>query len=137
MKRVRYSKYTGDLASEIDLEDLLQSLSDYFLNSGFDDPYSSFRSLDNTLDDLREAIRQALESGDFLDEQSQQTVNELSEQGKLDELIDRLMERLQREDFISAPPNAGSLSQHEGEIARPQGEARFEVTDKSLDFLGY
>ena len=137
MKRVRYSKYTGDLASEIDLEDLLQSLSDYFLNSGFDDPYSSFRSLDNTLDDLREAIRQALESGDFLDEQSQQTVNELSEQGKLDELIDKLMERLQREDFISAPPNAGSLSQHEGEIARPQGEARFEVTDKSLDFLGY
>ena len=139
MKRVRYTKYTGDLASEIDLEDLLQSLSDYFLNSGFDDPYAPFRSLDNTLDDLREAIRQALESGDFLDEQSRQAVNELSEQGKLDELIDKLMERLQQEDFIStqAPPNAGNLTQQHGEIARPQGEARFEVTDKSLDFLGY
>ena len=137
MKRIRYSKYTGDLASEIDLEDLLQSLSDYFLNSGFDDPYSQFRSLDNALDDLREAIRQALESGDFLDEQSQQAVNELSEQGKLDELIDKLMDRLQQEDFISAPPNASNLSQQPGEIARPQGEARFEVTDKSLDFLGY
>ncbi len=40
MKRVRYTKYNGDLASEIDLEDLLQALSDYFLDSGFHDPYS-------------------------------------------------------------------------------------------------
>ena len=38
MKRIRYKKYDGDLASEIDLEELLQSLSDYFLDSGFRDP---------------------------------------------------------------------------------------------------
>ena len=63
MKRVRYTKYTGDIASEIDLEDLLQALSDYLLDSGFYDPYSSFQSRDHTLDDLREAIRQALETG--------------------------------------------------------------------------
>ena len=31
MKRVRYTKFTGDLASEIDLEDLLKALSDYLL----------------------------------------------------------------------------------------------------------
>ena len=37
MKRVRYSKYTGDLASEMDLEDLLQALSDFLLDSGFQD----------------------------------------------------------------------------------------------------
>ena len=35
MKRIHYTKYRGDLASEIDLEDLLQALSDYFLNSGY------------------------------------------------------------------------------------------------------
>lgn len=139
MKRVRYTKYTGDLASEINLEDLLQALSDYFLDSGFQDPYSQFQSEDKTLDDLREAIRQALESGDFLDEQMQQDINDLSEQGKLDQLIDKLLDRLQQENFISteSPQTGGGMEQQPGEISRPQGEARFEVTDKSLDFLGY
>ena len=138
MKRVRYTKYTGDLASEIDLEDLLQALSDYLLSSGFDDPYSQYRS-DQTLDDLREAIRQALESGDFLDEQAQQAIDALAEQGKLDELIDKLLDRLQRENYISSeqPQNANNTPQASGEIGDSQGQARFEVTDKSLDFLGY
>jgi Ca-activated chloride channel homolog len=139
MKRVRYTKYTGDLASEIDLEDLLQALSDYLLSSGFDDPYSPYRSTDQTMDDLREAIRQALESGDFLDEQTQQAIDALAEQGKLDELIDKLLDRLQRENYISSeqPQNANNTPQASGEIGDSQGQARFEVTDKSLDFLGY
>jgi Ca-activated chloride channel homolog len=139
MKRVRYTKYTGDLASEIDLESLLQALSDYLLNSGFDDPFSPFQSMDNTLDDLREAIRQALESGDFLDERMQEAIDALSEKGKLDELIDKLIDRMQQENFISSenPKSEGSVAQASGEVAESQGQARFEVTDKSLDFLGY
>jgi len=140
MKRVRYSKYTGDLASEMDLEDLLQALSDYLLDSGFQDPYGDYQSMDSTLDDLREAIRQALESGDFMDDQMRQAMESLAEEGKLDELIDKLLQRLQQENFISSEsPQAGgeSYEQRPGEIERPQGEARFEVTDKSLDFLGY
>jgi Ca-activated chloride channel homolog len=139
MKRVRYTKYTGDMASEIDLEDLLQALSDYLLSSGFDDPYAPYRSMDQTLDDLREAIRQALESGDFLDEQTQQAIDALSEHGKLDELIDKLLDRLQRENYISSeqPQNTNNTQQASGDIGDSQGQARFEVTDKSLDFLGY
>ncbi|HEX5235310.1 MAG TPA: VWA domain-containing protein [Silvibacterium sp.] len=143
MKRVRYTKYTGDLSSEIDLEDLLQALSDYLLDSGFSDPYSQFQAMDHTLEDLREALRQALESGDFLDQQMQQAIDDLSQQGKLDELIDKLLERLQQENYISTPnpesyPQQGaSTADKPGEITRQQGEVRFEVTDKSLDFLGY
>jgi Ca-activated chloride channel family protein len=140
MKRVRYTKYTGDLASEIDLEQLLQALSDYLLDSGFNDPYSQFESMDHTLDELREAIRQALESGDFLDAQTQEAIDALSEQDKLEELIDKLIERMMQENFISSDgPQAGgaSTSEGQGEISESKGEARFEVTDKSLDFLGY
>ena len=59
MKSVNYSKYRGDLASDMDLEDLLKALSDYFLDSGFRDPYSNFQDLDQSLDALREALRQA------------------------------------------------------------------------------
>ena len=59
MKRVRYTKYNGDLASEIEMDDLLKALSDYLLDSGFQDPYSRFSELngDHTLENLREAIR--------------------------------------------------------------------------------
>ena len=42
MKRVRYTKYTGDLASEMDMEDLLKALSDYLLDSGYRDPFTRF-----------------------------------------------------------------------------------------------
>jgi Ca-activated chloride channel family protein len=69
MKRTRYTKYNGDLASEIDLEELLEALSDYFLDSGFSDPYSSFGDLDQSLDNLREALRRLLENGSFFDEE--------------------------------------------------------------------
>jgi len=140
MKRVRYTKYIGDLASDIDLEELLQALSDYLLSSGYYDPFTRFQDLDHNLDDLREALRRALESGDLLDETLQQRQNELSANGTLDELIDKLIERMEQENYISSSPtreDAGRTSQTAGEVGQDQGEVRFEVTDKSLDFLGF
>jgi Ca-activated chloride channel homolog len=139
MKGVRYTKYTGDLASEMDMESLLQALSDYFLDSGYRDPYSRFQENDHTLDDLREALRRILESGDFFDESIQKKLDQMFADGSLDELIDKLIQRLEQQDYISSSeyqdpasaPNAG------GQAADVQGEVRFEVTDKSLDFLGY
>ena len=65
MKSVRYTKYTGDLASEIDMEGLLQALSEYLLDSGFRDPYAQFQDLEHNLENLREALRRLLESGDI------------------------------------------------------------------------
>ena len=132
MKRVRYIKYTGDLASEMSLEDLLQALSNYLLDSGFQNPFLHFQELDHTLDDLREALRRALESGDFLDERMQEALDALAEEGVLDELIEKLLNRLEQENFIST-----GRSQANGEVGDAQQEVRFEVTDKSLDFLGY
>src|SRR5260370_42386092 len=97
MKRVRYTKYTGDLASEIEMDDLLKALSDYLLDSGFQDPYSRFSELngDHTLENLREAIRQALESGELLDEDAQQRLQQMSAE-QVDELIDRMIERMSK-----------------------------------------
>jgi Ca-activated chloride channel family protein len=144
MKRVRYSKYDGDLASEIDLEDLLQALSDYFLNSGYNDPYTRFQDLDNSLEDLREALRRALQNSEFFDESLREQLQQLEAQGKLDDLIDKLIERLEQARYISGsqpwddPEQARRMN---GGIGQPQDpkpiDARFEVTDKSLDFLGF
>jgi Ca-activated chloride channel family protein len=132
MKRVRYTKYMGDLASELSMEDLLQALSDYLLDSGFQNPFMQFQELDHTLDDLREALRRALESGELFDERMQEAVDALGNEDKLNELIEKLLDRLEQENFIST-----GGSQANGQVDDGQQEARFEVTDKSLDFLGY
>jgi uncharacterized protein with von Willebrand factor type A (vWA) domain len=135
MKRVRYTKFTGDLSSSFGLEDLMQALSDFLLDSGFYDPYSSrFQEFngDQTMENLREAIRQALESGDLLDEEAQEKFNQLDAQ-QVEELIDQIIEKMQQQNFINAQqPEEGQGQQGDG-----NGEARFEVTDKGMDFLGY
>jgi Ca-activated chloride channel homolog len=139
MKRVRYTKYTGDLASEMSMEDLLQALSDYLLDSGFRNPFMQFQELDHTLDDLREALRQALESGELFDENMQEAIDAMAEDGRIDELIDKLVDRLERENLISSgySRDPGEISQAGGRAGEGKGQVHFEVTDKSLDFLGY
>ena len=138
MKSVRYTKYIGDLASEIDMEDLLQALSEYLLDSGFRDPFAQFQELDHNLQDLREALRRILESGQFFDEATQEKINQMSAESTLDELIDNLLERMEQENYISPnEPGQTTDPQMNGQTGDAQGEVRFEVTDKSLDFLGF
>jgi Ca-activated chloride channel family protein len=138
MKRVHYTKFTGDLASEMDMEDLLKALSDYLLDSGFRSPYTRFQELDHNLDDLREALRRALESGEFFDESMQQKLDQRSQDGTLDELIQKLLDRMEQENYISPTrPQDAQISDAAGQVGNVEGEVRFEVTDKSLDFLGF
>jgi uncharacterized protein with von Willebrand factor type A (vWA) domain len=133
VKRIRYTKFTGDLSSSFGLEELMQALSDFLLDSGYQDPYSQFSEQNNqTMEDLREAIRQALESGELFDEESQEKFDELSAE-QVEELIDRIIEQLQEQNFI----NAQQPEPQQGQQGDGNGEARFEVTDKSMDFLGY
>jgi uncharacterized protein with von Willebrand factor type A (vWA) domain len=135
MKRIRYTKFTGDLASSIGLEDLMQALADFLLDSGFQDPYAQFSELNNqTMENLREAIRQALESGELFDEESQQKFDELSAD-QVDELVDQIIQKMQEQNFINAEEPAEGTGQQG--VGNGNGEARFEVTDKSMDFLGY
>lgn len=134
MKRIRYTKFNGDLASSFGLEDLMQALSDFLLDSGFNDPYSRFQEFnDQTLENLRDAIRQALESGEIFDEESQEKFEALSED-EVEELIDQIIQKMQEQNFINAEqPEPGQGQQADG----PETQAKFEVTDKGMDFLGY
>src|SRR5271168_3099113 len=122
MKRIRYTKFTGDLSSSFGLEDLMQALSDFLLDSGFNDPYSQFQDFaDQTLENLREAIKEALESGELFDEESQEKFDQLN------------ADQMEEQNFI----NAEMPEEGQGERGDGNGEARFEVTDKGMDFLGY
>jgi Ca-activated chloride channel family protein len=132
MKLTRYTKFTGDLSSSIDLEDLLQALSDFLLDSGFQDAFSPYQDMDDSVDSLREAIRQALESGELLDEQAQEQFEQLEEQ-QVEDLIDKIIQRMKDEAYL----NAEEPAEGGGKAGSGNGDARFEVTDKGMDFLGY
>src|SRR5262249_24199886 len=56
-----------------------------------------------------------------------------------EQLIERLIERMQQEDFISVdqPHDPSRPSTAPGQTGEAQTQARFKVTDKSLDFLGF
>jgi Ca-activated chloride channel homolog len=140
MKRIRYSKYVPDPAGEMSLEDLLSALSDYLLQSGFENYlYDAFPDPQQTLEDLRRAIQQALLEGDVLSPEVREQLEQMQMDGTLDQLIDQLIERLQQENYISIdqPHDPAQASSVGGQVGEAQQQAKFEITDKSLDFLGY
>src|SRR4029079_7184541 len=141
MKRIRYSKYVPDPAGEMSMEDLLGALADYLLQSGYQNYFSYYEMPegDQTVEDLRQAIEQALMNSDMLPEEMREQLEQMQMEGTLDELIEQLMERLQQEDYISIdqPEDPSKASNPGGRLGEAQPQAKFEITDKSLDFLGY
>ena len=142
MKFIKYTKYVPDPASEMSMDDLLSALSDYLLQSGFQDSWYSYEFNDGeqTLDELRQAIQQALEAGELLDENMRERLEQMRAEGQLDELIEKLIERMEQEDYISIdqPFDQSRQSNVPGQAGeQQQAQVKFEVTDKGLDFLGY
>jgi Ca-activated chloride channel family protein len=130
VKRVRYSKYTGgDL--EIDAEDLLQALSDFLLSSGFQDPYMQFSEMnEHSLEELKNAILRALESGDSFDEERAERIRQKLESmsgDEIDQLLDQVVQKMVDGGYLNTPEGGG------GQPAA----AKVEVTSKSIDFLGF
>jgi len=138
LKRVKYSKYVPDPAGEMSMEDLLSALSDYLLQSGFQNYMFYDLPGEQTLEDLRRAIEQALLDGNLLDQQMRERLQQMQME-QLDELIEKLIERMQQEDYISIdqPHDPAKQSSVGGQVGEAQHQARFEITDKSLDFLGF
>ncbi|HWE00035.1 MAG TPA: hypothetical protein VG345_13385, partial [Bryobacteraceae bacterium] len=139
MKWLRFSKYTGDDLG-IDAQDLMQALADFFLQSGFHSPYMQFSELNQqTLEDLKRAIQQALENGElFSDDHMQEMMEKLASMTpeQMDQLLENLVQKLADEGHISLDREQ-EQNQGTGGGNGKEGEVRFEVTDKSLDFLGF
>ena len=145
--KFRYSKFTGDDLDEVDLEELLSRLSDLMLSSGFDDGYSIPGEDGHSMQSLHDAIMEALLNGGLL---SDETLERLlgkdwqtsdDAEAKLDELIRRIIEKLQHQGYLTSSPDAeGERERREGGrpgIGGAERSFKFEITDKSLDFLGY
>jgi Ca-activated chloride channel family protein len=123
------------------MEDLLGALSDYLLQSGFQQQYMDFYDLNDaeqTLENLRQAIAEALLNSDMLDEQMRQQIENMSNE-QLEQLIEQLIERMEQENYINVdqPHDPSRSSTAGGQVGETQGQTRFEITDKGLDFLGF
>src|SRR5687767_15063622 len=143
--KYRYTKYTGDPLDELDLEDLVAKLSDLLLSSGFGSPYAMSDD-DRTMQALHDAILDALFNGGVLPESTIEQLlgdpadgDQSEARSKLEELIQQIIERMGEQGYISMPPDLESERQRRSGAGpgRSQPQMRFEVTDKTLDFLGY
>ncbi len=151
MKYIKYSRYAPDAADDLDLQELMNRLSDFFLQSGFDSPYGIYemdmeKSREQHMEQLRQAILRALEEGDLIPQELMDKLREnpdMSQNQQLRELIDQIIERMEHEGYITqqqsarvTPPPSQTPGGQAGQD-QPNVEARFEITDKALDFLGF
>src|SRR5271167_986717 len=153
MKFIRYGKYVGEAADAVDLEELVKRMGDFFLQSGFESQFYGVSQMDpdRSMEALREAILRALQEGELLPEDAMseelremlQNPDAQNSQAVKD-LLDKLMERLAQEGFINPqqPPQVTPPPQTSarGQLGLPHEkppDARFEITDKTIDFLGF
>ncbi|HEY7392462.1 MAG TPA: hypothetical protein VH640_28335 [Bryobacteraceae bacterium] len=140
MKWVRYSKYTGEDMG-IGAEDLLQALADFLLESGFNTQYMPFSEWNqHTLEDLKKAIQQALEEGKlFNDENLQEMMERLANMTpeQMDKLLENLVQKMVDEGQITIEDPSDQKASAPGVGNGKDTKVKFEVTDKSLDFLGF
>jgi Ca-activated chloride channel family protein len=149
--KYRYSKFTGDDLDDLDLEELMSRLSDLLLSSGFENPYGLPYEDDgepgHSQQSLHDAILEAILNGGLL---SDETLEKLlgkdwqqadDAEERLEQMIQKIIEKLQHQGYLTGAPQSTNDPQREGQPGQGaggrEGNVRFEITDKSLDFLGY
>jgi Ca-activated chloride channel family protein len=159
MRYHTYGKYIPRLLDAVNLQDLLEQLSDFLLQSGFAGgpqwhPYwGEFGDEDTrSLDALRQAILEALKASGKLTPEMLRVLRRESTgdeqrdgeiQAELAELLDEIVRQLVEEGYLTAeaPPRMPEGNQP---LFGPGGQAReaseqvqFGLTSKAMDFLGY
>ncbi|MGH7629875.1 MAG: vWA domain-containing protein [Gemmatimonadales bacterium] len=157
MRFTTYSKYIPELADAVNLQGLLDQLTDFLLQSGFAGQGQSFwqdemGDGDRSLDALRQAILQALmESGQLTPEMLQVLRGESTGDAERDreierqlgELLDRIVQRLIDEGYLNVgqtpqmPAGYQSVLGPGGAAQSAAQQVHFSLTEKGIDFLGY
>jgi Ca-activated chloride channel family protein len=140
MKWIHYSRYTGEDLG-IGAEELLQALSDFLLESGFNSQYMPFSEWSqHTLEDLKRAIQEAIEQGKLFDDESMQEmmarVRSMAPE-QMEKLLERLVQKMVDEGQITIEEPGDPQAPAPGAGSGKDTKVKFEVTDKSLDFLGF
>lgn len=147
MSTIRYGKYIPGELDDLSMEELLEKLSDFLLQSGFPDAYGFYEMTgERTVEELHNAILQALMDTELFSQEMLQQMLEDSEayqDSQLKQMIDRLIQRMEREGYLSVDHEGEDdrdpqkRSQSGGWTGPDMSAARFEITDKAIDFLGF
>jgi Ca-activated chloride channel homolog len=139
MKSTRYSKYESSL-DDVDTSSLFDMIKDALMGTDMNNPYDPNPDGRQTMDELREAIMQALMERDLIPEDM---LNEARSQqdfqkSKLYQELSKMIDRLKQEGFIRVDDPGANINQEgqQGGVGG-QGETKFELTEKGIDFLGY
>src|SRR5687768_15479537 len=147
--KYRYSKFRPEDLDGLDLEELLSKLSDLLLSSGFDNPYGMpYEDGDGvSAEALHDAVLEALLNGGLLsDEMLEQLLGkdwQTSDdaEARIEQLIQQIIDKLQHQGYLTGAPNLDAERAQRDRPGRggsgPETQFKFEITDKSLDFLGY
>ena len=158
MRFTTYSKYKGRWLDALNLESLLEHLSDFLMDGGFAGgphfhPYWGWSGDEdvNSTDALKDALLRALiESGQLTPEM----IQELRGEGQGDEeiqqqiadLLDDLIQRMVEDGYINLetgnPQMPGATYDVTGqgqvdEARQAAQQVQFNLTQKGMDFLGY
>src|SRR5688500_6280957 len=147
--KYRYSKFRPEDLDGLDLEELLSKLSDLLLSSGFDNPYGMPYDDEDGVSEqsLHDAIMEALLNGGLLSDdmlekllgKDWQTADDA--EARIDSLIQQIIDKLQHQGYLTGTPNLDAERAARDRPGRggrgPETNFKFEITDKSLDFLGY
>jgi Ca-activated chloride channel family protein len=155
-----FSKHIAQLADAVNLQDLLDQLADFLLQSGFaGGPYShpywgefGEQEGDRSMDALKQAIVQALMDSGMLTpdmlkalrgESTGDGERDADLQRQLSELIDTIVQRLIEQGYLrtdQAPRMPGDqeiVEGAEGQARSAAQQVHFNLTEKGVDFLGY
>ena len=135
MRSTKYSKWSFENWDDLSLEELMDALSDFLLESGFneqmkrnmrrwrgwdddDDDFNQFKDPQDALQALRDAIREALKNSGLLDQEQYNQLfdaegNARNEQ--LEKLIDKLIQRLIDEGYLKVQEEGVTEMGDEGE----------------------
>ncbi|MDH3734153.1 MAG: VWA domain-containing protein [Gemmatimonadota bacterium] len=154
MRYVTYEQFRGSLLDALNLQGLLDKLSDFLLQSGFAggygwNPWDEYGDERDSMEALRDAIlRQLIESGKLTPEM----IEALRSGGEADpetlaeisQLLDDIIEALVDEGYLRVDSGSAMPDDTHQPLSGPgsvgQAAARsvkFELTEKGLDFLSY
>ncbi len=138
MRWVRYSRWEGEDPG-IGAEEVLQALADFLLDSGLRRSGLQFSEFaGHSFEELRQAIEDALREGWLPGDEALEGLRERLEKlsgPELRRLAEELVRKLIEEGYLRAEQAPAGLGVLPGEQAPVR--VRLELTDKSLDFLGY
>ena len=141
MKYIKYGKHIPSPFEDLSAEDLMQMLQDFLLDSGFYNQYYGVSEMDSekTMDQLRQALLEALEQKGMISDELLDEMFENPENSRLSEALDKMLQQLSDEGYVSiGEPQQGAVSEpRAGGMGQGEGQTKFEITDKALDFLGF